>query len=179
MPLIRRFIAWGALAFALGVILVFALPSYRLGEASIAGKRADDFALELNGKNIHLSDLKGKVVVLNFWASWCPPCVAEAPSLKTLQAYIAPRDGMILGVSVDEDPAAYDKFLKDHNLNFPTWRDPTSKDSKSKIAMEYGTTVYPETYIIGKDGKIARKIVGEQQWNSPEMLSYFDQLLKN
>lgn len=178
MPFIRRIIAWGAVAFAIGIMLVFALPTYRLGEASIAGKKADDFELELNGKPAHLSDMRDKVVVLNFWASWCPPCVEEAPALNRLQKHIAPKGATILGVSVDEDPAAYSKFLSDHAPNFPTWRDPSAKDNKSKIALDYGTSVYPETYIINHDGKIVRKVIGPQQWDSPEMLAYFDALLK-
>jgi cytochrome c biogenesis protein CcmG, thiol:disulfide interchange protein DsbE len=177
MVLLRKIIAWGALAFGAGIIVVFAMPSYRHGEASIAGKTAENFALELNGKQEHLSDLRGKVVVLNFWASWCPPCVEEAPALNQLEEHIAPRGGMILGVSVDEDPAAYDKFLKDHGIDFPTWRDPSAKDQQSQIAHDYGTSMYPETYVIDRNGKIARKIIGPQNWNSPEMLSYFDALL--
>jgi peroxiredoxin len=178
MPFLRRIIAWGAVAFAVGVVIVFALPSYRLGEASIAGKKADDFALQVSGKAVHLSDLRDKVVVLNFWASWCPPCVEEAPALNRLEKYIAPKGGMILGVSVDEDPDAYAKFLRDQGVNFPTWRDPSVQGNKWKIANEYGTTMIPETYIIGRDGKIERKIIGPQQWDSPEMLRYFDAILK-
>lgn len=170
--------AWAAFAFAIGVLVVFALPSYRQGEASIAGKRADDFALDLNGKPVHLSDLRDKIVVLNFWASWCPPCVEEAPALNQLENYIAPKGGMILGVSVDEDPEAYQKFIAEHGVNFPTWRDPFVHGNDWKIANEYGTKMIPETYVIGRDGKIARKIIGPQQWDSPEMLSYFDALLK-
>jgi hypothetical protein len=80
-------------------------------------------------------------------------------------------------VSVDEDPTAYEKFLKDQSVDFPTWRDPSSKDNKSQIALDYGTSMYPETYIIGRNGKIARKIIGPQDWTSPAMLSYFDLLL--
>ena len=136
MVLLRKIIAWGALAFGAGIIVVFAMPSYRHGEASIAGKTAENFALELNGKQEHLSDLRGKVVVLKFWASWCPPCVEEAPALNQLEEHIAPRGGMILGVSVDEDPGAYEKFLKDQGIDYPTLRDPSAKDQQSLIALD-------------------------------------------
>lgn len=160
------------MAVAAGILVLFAMPSYRQGEASIAGKPAVDFPLTMAGKSEHLSDLKGKVVVLNFWATWCPPCVEETPSLNRLQKYIDSRGGMVLGVSVDEDGAAYEKFLKDQSVGFPTYRD-TSK----KSAADYGTSLYPETYIIDRHGKIARKIVGAQQWDSAEMLQYFDAIL--
>ena len=172
MPLVRRIAAWTAVAIAAGILVLFAMPSYRQGEASIAGKPALDFPLTLASKSEHLSDLKGKVVVLNFWATWCPPCVAETPSLNRLEKYIDSRGGMVLGVSVDEDGAAYEKFLKDQSVLFPTYRDATKKS-----ASDYGTSIFPETYIIDRHGKIARKFIGEQQWDSTEMLAYFDALL--
>ena len=172
MPLLRRIAAWTAVAMAAGILVLFAMPSYRQGEASIAGTPALDFPLTLGDKSEHLSDLKGKVVVLNFWATWCPPCVEETPSLNRLEKYIDARGGMVLGVSVDEDDAAYEKFLKDQSVVFPTYR-----DASKKSAAGYGTSLYPETYIIDRHGKIARKFVGEQQWDSAEMLRYFDAIL--
>jgi cytochrome c biogenesis protein CcmG, thiol:disulfide interchange protein DsbE len=172
MPLVRRLLAWTAVAAAAAILVLFAMPSYRQGEASIAGKPAQDFSLTLAGKSEHLSDLKGKIVVLNFWATWCPPCVEETPALNRLQKYIDSRGGMVLGVSVDEDGAAYEKFLQDQSVIFPTYRDATKKS-----AADYGTTIYPETYVIDRHGKIARKFIGQQQWDSPEMLAYFDAIL--
>jgi|SRR4030095_12213017 cytochrome c biogenesis protein CcmG, thiol:disulfide interchange protein DsbE len=178
METLRRVMVWAALALGTAVLLLFALPSYRQGEASIAGRTADDFALTMDGNPRRLSDYRGKVVVLNFWASWCPPCVEEAPSLNRLQRHIEPNGGTILGVSIDESPAAYEKFLKDFAIVYPTWRDPAVQDNKSKIALGYGTSLIPETYVIDRQGKIARKLVSAQQWDSPEMLAYFDAILK-
>jgi len=164
--------AWGSMLGAFAVIYFFTFPHYRQGEASVAGKRAENFAMDLDGKSEHLSDLRGKVVVLNFWASWCGPCVEETPSLIALQQRIAARNGVVLGVSVDEDPNAYEKFVRDQHLNYPTYRDPSKK-----IATDYGTSMWPETYIIDRKGVIVRKIIGPQDWNSSELLSYFDAIL--
>jgi cytochrome c biogenesis protein CcmG, thiol:disulfide interchange protein DsbE len=172
MALMRRIAAWCAVGIAAGILVLFAMPSYRQGEASIAGKTAQDFPFAVLGKNQRLTDLKGKVVVLNFWATWCPPCVEETPSLNGLQTFIGPRGGMVLGISVDDDDSAYQKFLRDYGINFATYRDTTKKS-----ATDYGTTIYPETYIIDRHGKIARKFIGAQQWDSPDMRAYFDAIL--
>jgi cytochrome c biogenesis protein CcmG, thiol:disulfide interchange protein DsbE len=169
---LRKIFAWGSMGFACAILAFFALPHYRQGESSLAGTTAYDFPMEWNGKPAHLSDLHGKVVVLNFWASWCPPCVEETPGLIQLQQRIAARNGVVLGISVDEDEDAYRKFILEHGVNFPTYR-----DASKKSAQDYGTVMYPETYVIDRNGKIARKIIGPQDWNSPEMLAYFDTLL--
>jgi peroxiredoxin len=177
MGILRKIAAWGVVLAALGVLLLFAMPSYRQGEASIAGKTAQDFPLEIAGKPGHLADLKGKVVVLNFWATWCLPCVEETPALNHLEKYIESRNGVILGVAADEDPAAYEKFLRDQGVVFLTYRDPSTTNNHSPIAQSYGTSMYPETYVIDRHGKIARKFIGFQQWDSPDMLAYFDSIL--
>lgn len=177
METARRLRVWAGLAFGVAVIVAFCLPSYRQGEASIAGTRARDFTLDLSGKPAHLSDFKGKVVVLNFWATWCPPCKEETPSLNHLYKYIQSRNGVVLGVAADEDPGAYQKFLHDEGVAFPTYRDPATRNNSSPIALSYGTSMIPETYIIDRHGKIARKLIGFQQWDSPAMLAYLDSLL--
>jgi cytochrome c biogenesis protein CcmG, thiol:disulfide interchange protein DsbE len=154
-----------------GVLYVFAAPSYRQGEASIAGRRAIDIPLQIAGAT-HLADLRGKVVVLNFWASWCPPCLEETQSLNHLQQDIAAKGGVVLGMSVDEDQAAYEKFLVDNHVIFPTYR-----DASKKSAVDYGTSMFPETYLIDRGGRLARKIVGPQDWQSPEIMGSIDILL--
>jgi cytochrome c biogenesis protein CcmG/thiol:disulfide interchange protein DsbE len=175
----RKLGTWAALAAGAAIIVAFAMPSYRQGEASVAGKTAEDFPLQVSGKPVHLSDFRGKVVVLNFWASWCQPCVEEAPGLNRLQKHIAPKNAILLGVAADENQAAYEKFLQDQAIVFPTYRDPGTKDNRSPIADTFGTRMYPETYVIDRNGKIARKLIGYQQWDSPAMLAYFDALLGN
>jgi peroxiredoxin len=160
------------LLVAAGALYVFAMPSYRQGEASLAGSKPMDFPFQVDGRSMHLADYKGKVVVLNFWASWCPPCVEETPSLEQLQQTIAPRGGVVLGVSVDDDMDAYRKFIDDQRVNFPTF-----VDVSKKIAPQYGTSMFPETYLIDRNGKLARKIVGPQDWQSPEVMSSIEVLL--
>jgi cytochrome c biogenesis protein CcmG, thiol:disulfide interchange protein DsbE len=181
----EKVVGGAALLAAFAVLYVFAMPSYRQSEPSIAGRRAPDFALELNGRPAHLADLRGKVVVLDFWASWCPPCVAEAQSLNDLQQRIESQGGVVLGVSQDGNVSAYEKFLVDHQVNFPTFRDPSIATSDSgntgvgAISQGYGTVIIPEAYLISRDGRIARKIVGQQDWTSPDLLSTVETLLRS
>jgi cytochrome c biogenesis protein CcmG, thiol:disulfide interchange protein DsbE len=160
------------LAFIAFLIFLFARPDYRQGEPSLRGRSAEDFQFTLNGKPMQLSDLRGQVVLVDFWASWCTPCVDEAPSLNALQQRIALRGGTVLGVSIDDDESAYENFLKMYHINFPTFRDPSRK-----IETEYGTSMIPETYVIDRNGKIDRKVVGAQDWTSPEMTAYLDSVL--
>lgn len=129
-------------------------------------------ARDISGKVVSRSGWGGKVVLLNFWATWCPPCVDEAPALIELQRRIAPQGGTILGVSLDDDQNAYESFLKTYGIDFPTYRDPSKR-----IALDYGTTMYPETYVIDRTGHLDRKIVGPQDWTSPTMLAYLDSVL--
>ncbi len=168
----RKLQTGAVLVFIAGLLILFAHSDYRQGEPSLAGRPARGFSFQLDGKPAHLSDLRGKVVVLNFWATWCPPCVEEAPSLNQLQQAISSRGGVVLGISVDEDASAYVQFLRTYRINFPTDRDPDRK-----VAGEYGSSMYPETYVIDREGNINRKLVGAQNWTSPEMTAYFDSLL--
>lgn len=170
----RKIMTGVTLGAVAGLLLIFAIPSYNHGEASVAGSKAKDFSFELNGKQMHLADMRGKVVVLNFYAYWCPPCVEETPSLIALQKEIAPKNATVLGISSDYDEQSYAHFVQTSGIDFPTYF-----DGPRKISAEYGTYVYPETYIIGRDGRIIRKLIGEQDWTSPEMTAYFNSLLSS
>ncbi len=169
----RNLVTGLVLAFIVALLYLFAAPDYRQGEASLRGKAAPDFALTLNGKPAHLSDLRGKVVLVNFWATWCPPCVEEAASLNALQQKIAPMGGTVLGVSVDDDPAAFEDFLKAYGLTYPNFRDTTKQ-----IPLEFGTKMYPDTYVIDRNGKFVRKIIGAQDWTSPQMMESLEAILQ-
>jgi cytochrome c biogenesis protein CcmG, thiol:disulfide interchange protein DsbE len=173
----RKIFTGVALGAVAGLLILFASPSYKQGEASPTGSMAKAFAFQMDGRQMTLADLRGKVVVLNFWASWCPPCVDETASLNELQKWIAPRGGMVLGISADTDAGAYEDFLKQHGVIFPTYRDPVEQKTLSQIGLDYGTSMYPETYIIDRQGRIARKIIGEQEWTSPQMTAYLNSVL--
>jgi cytochrome c biogenesis protein CcmG, thiol:disulfide interchange protein DsbE len=133
------------------------------------GEMAPDFTLQDSDRKVVLSGFRGQVVLLNFWATWCPPCDAELPSLMIMQERVRSRGVMVLGVSIDVDGDAYHRFLKQHNVNFLTVRDP-----EQRISSMYGTSGWPETYIIDRQGVLRRKIVGPTDWTSPDMLEFLN-----
>jgi cytochrome c biogenesis protein CcmG, thiol:disulfide interchange protein DsbE len=171
--ILRRIANWAVMALAAAVFLVFVMPSYRQGEPSVAGKKAEDFLVTVEGRRARLSDLRGKVVVLNFWASYCGSCVEEMPDLNRLQERIRSRGGVVLGVSVDEDCQSFEHFLKEHPVAFQT----TCESTNKKVSLDYGSSLIPETYIIDRQGRIVRKVIGPQRWDSAEMTEYFDSAL--
>jgi len=127
---------------------------------------APDFTVTDSDHSFSLHNLRGKVVVLNFWATWCPPCVEEMPSLVAMQQKL--KDQVtVVAVSVDVDGDAYHKFIKNHNIALFTVRD---ADQTSNSL--YGTYKFPETYIIDREGKIRRKFIGSVNWNDPEIQAY-------
>lgn len=134
-----------------------------------------DFTLKnLAGEDVTLSAYKGKVIIVNFWASWCEPCVEEFPSLiRLLNKY--PEEVVLLAVSADytlEDLTGFTTAFKVSEVsNFVVmW------DSEKKVAELFGTEVLPESYIIGKDGQLIRKVAGVEEWDSPMALEFFKQL---
>jgi len=146
------------------------LASCNSGRPPRIGETAPDFSVTDAGKTITLSQFRGKAVVLNFWASWCPPCTAEMPSLVQLQKQLGDK-ATVLAVSLDSDDNAYKQFIRDHNIDLLTVR-----DSKQMSNALYGTFKFPETYIIDKNGKIVRKFIGEQDWTTPEIVNYVNGL---
>ncbi len=132
---------------------------------SQVGRRAPDFTVGDSDRKVSLDTYRGKVVVLNFWATWCPPCIEELPTLIAMQRRLP--DVVVLAVSTDEDPAAYRQFVTDNHIDLMTVRDGAKKSSTL-----YGTFRYPETYIIDQNGVLRRKFIGAQNWMSPEILSY-------
>ena len=132
-------------------------------------KAAPDFTISDGKTTVHLASYRGQVVLLNFWASWCMPCVQELPSLLAL--HHEQPNLTILAVSVDEDPDAYSRFLLRHHVDLITVRDPSES-----TAQLYHTDMWPETYLIDRNGIIRRKFVGPQDWTSPEIIDYLSKL---
>jgi peroxiredoxin len=134
------------------------------------GEKAPNFTLTDSDKTVSLDQLRGKPVLLNFWATWCPPCIEEMPSLVQLQKALGDKV-TILAVSEDADDAAYKQFIRDHNIDLLTVRDP--QNSANTL---YGTFKFPETYVIDKDGVIRRKFIGAADWTNPEIVAYLNKL---
>jgi cytochrome c biogenesis protein CcmG/thiol:disulfide interchange protein DsbE len=135
------------------------------------GTQAPDFVVEDGAQKVALHDYRGKIVVLNFWATWCPPCVEEIPSLIQMNNQVRDKNIEIIAVSIDVDEAAYKSFIKQHGVNFLTVRDPQQKSSTL-----YGTTGWPETFIIDKNGVLRRKFVGPVNWDDPQIVQYLTSL---
>lgn len=135
------------------------------------GSNAPDFTVQDSERTVSLHDFRGQVVVLNFWATWCPPCVEEMPSLVEMQRRMKDKGVTVVAVSVDVDQNAYQQFRKDHNVNLLTVRDPNQKSSNL-----YGTFKFPETYVIDRKGVMRRKFIGAVEWTSPEITDFLGKL---
>jgi len=139
------------------------------------GLRAPNFSLPgLDGRMVSLTDYKGKVVLLNIWATWCPPCVEEMPSMEKLYQELKGEGFEILAVSIDES-GAQDvlPFMKKHKLSFPALI-----DSKGALKGLYQTTGVPESFIIDKDGILVEKVIGPRNWAVPEAIGFFRNLIR-
>ena len=136
----------------------------------LIGKSAPDFTVKDSDHTVALHDLRGKTIVLNFWAAHCGPCIDEMPSLVQLQKRMGDRI-TVLGVSVDTSNEDYHAFLRQFDVDFLTVLD-SGKNSYNL----YGATGYPETTIIDRNGTIRRKFIGSQNWTSPEIVEYLNKL---
>jgi thiol-disulfide isomerase/thioredoxin len=122
-----------------------------------------------SGRTVRLADYRGKVVVLNFWASWCAPCLEEFPSLIQLQRDMPQI--VVLAVSFNDEEAAYRTYIAENHIDLLT-----IYDAKQVSNHAFGTERPPETYIIDRKGIIRRKFIGPQDWTSPEVVNYLNKL---
>lgn len=159
-------------SFSISCLLLIGLSAcYSGSRPPRIGSNAPDITVQDSDRTVKLSDYRGQVVVLNFWATWCPPCVEEMPSLVEMQRRMKAKGVTVIGVSVDVDQNAYHQFLKDHNVNMLTVRDPGQKSSSL-----YGTFKFPETYIIDRNGVMRRKFIGAVEWTSPDITDFLAKL---
>jgi len=162
-----------ALLFGLfGLILLLTLSACYTGtRPPRIGSAAPDITVQDSQTKVTLSQYRGQVVVLNFWATWCPPCVEEIPSLVEMQRRMKAKGVTVIAVSVDVDENAYKQFVKDHNVNLLTVRDPTQKSNDL-----YGTFKFPETYVIDRKGIMRRKFIGAVDWTAPDITEFLGKL---
>jgi peroxiredoxin len=141
----------------------------------LVGDTAPNFTFPgLDGKKVSLTDYRGKVVFLNIWATWCPPCRKEMPSMEKLYQQLKGEDFEILAVSVDTAGATVvGPFMNELHLSFPALL-----DTRGTAQNLYGTTGLPESFIIGRKGIIEKIIIGPTDWSTPEMVGFFRNLLR-
>jgi peroxiredoxin len=138
------------------------------------GKPAPEFTLpDLEGRPVSLAELHGKVVILNFWATWCPPCLDEMPSLERLHVALASKGVAIVAVSVDERFSDIGKFVEKYRVTFTVLH-----DEGKKVSRKYQTFKYPETYILDRDGRLKSKVIGPRDWSAPTVIRDMVELLK-
>lgn len=136
---------------------------------------APDFALTaLSGQAIRLSSLRGRVVLVNLWTTWCPPCREEMPSMERLYARFRGPDFELLAVSEDEADgrAQVEAFVREMDVSFPVLLDPDRM-----VGAAYGVWGYPETFVIDREGRIVEHVVGPRHWDAPEQVALVERLL--
>ncbi len=164
----------GIVVVVVAVAFGYVYLSEHRGYALKKGTEAPAFRLpSLAGGQVDLASQRGKVVVLNFWATWCPPCVEEMPSLERLYRTLSPEGLSVVAVACDDDQADVQKFVSQHGLTLPVLI-----DLGGRVAGDdYRTTGYPETFLLDRQGRIVRHVVGPEEWDSPEMIAELRRLM--
>lgn len=137
------------------------------------GDKAPQFSIvSESGQPISRDSFGGKLLVLNFWATWCPPCVEETPSLNEFQRQLKDSGVVVLAISIDQNEAAYKRFIERNGLQFQVARDP-----EANISASYGTYKIPETYVINSRGEVLEKFIGEENWSDPRLIERIRKLM--
>ncbi len=127
------------------------------------GDRSPGFRLTTDrGATVTPTSFGGELLLVNFWATWCPPCVEEMPSLEQFHRTWAAKGVVVLGVNVDQTEQVYQSFVQRSGITFPNAFDPDAE-----IGARFGTFRYPETYLISREGRVLEKFVGAELWTSP------------
>jgi cytochrome c biogenesis protein CcmG/thiol:disulfide interchange protein DsbE len=139
------------------------------------GKPIPEFTLpDLEGNTFRLSETRGSVVLVNFWATWCPPCVDEMPSLEKLYQTLEGKGLQVVAVSVDDDLEVIERFREEHGLTFTILH-----DEGAKVANRFQTYKFPETYVVDRQGRLVWKIIGPRDWIAPNPMLDIVGLLKS
>lgn len=159
---------------AISAAALFLLPEKKQYEKiAEVGKAAPEFAYQdSKGTTWKLSDLRGKVVFINFWATWCTTCESEMPSKEALRKQMEGKPFQMLGMLFRDDPANLIPYFKTHVVNIPTLISPDNESARL-----FGITGVPETFIIDKEGIIREKLVGPRLWESPEHVAMIEKWL--
>jgi len=128
----------------------------------------------LDGVTREFADYRGRLAVINVWATWCAPCRAELPSLQRLRDQLDPERFVVLGISIDADRDFVGEFLRDLDIGYVNFHDPDRRITEGLL----GVRRYPQTLIVGRDGKLLRRIVGSREWDRPETISNIRGLLQ-
>jgi len=167
--MLKRWLLMGAVIISVALMAWYVLPSSQKRVAE--GSSAPDFVLpNLAGQTFSLP--KDSVVLLNFWATWCPPCRQEMPSMAQLHQTMAKRGLRVVAISVDRDPQALTAFVREYNLKFQVLH-----DNQSNISRTYGVFRYPESFLIDRKGVVRRHVVGAIDWMSPNVLRDIEAML--
>lgn len=133
------------------------------------GSVAPTFSIHNDTGAVNLEQYRGRVVILNFWATWCAPCIEELPSLQSLQQQMP--DVQVLAISIDDDADAYRQFLTQNHISLLSVR-----DGSEGANQKFGSVRVPETFVLDRKGVMRRKFIGPQEWTNPEILSYLSKL---
>jgi len=154
---------------------LYAAPPAPWESDDIVGKKAPDFTLNtVDGKKLSLSSYKGKVVLLNFWATWCEPCREEIPLMNQLVAKFKDKGFVILAVSIDDEDSTVSNFMKDNKMNFTVLRDPSQNVARSS----YKVFGYPFSFLINKNGVIVKRYLGAIDWTDRGVINEISNYLK-
>jgi peroxiredoxin len=137
------------------------------------GNQPPAFTLnDLDGRAHRLADYRGRVVLINFWATWCAPCRDEMPSIQRLKEKLAGRPFVVLAINLDEPESRIRKFLTEMKVDFAVLLDP-----ERKVAKAWGARILPASYVVGADGKVRYSLVGEIEWDNEHVVARIAELL--
>ena len=162
--------------FVLTCILLLAACSRKeTPRLALEGRPAPDFTvMDLAGRETRLSDLRGKIVLINFWATWCPPCREEVPSLAALNRIMTGKPFRMLAMSIDEGgKEAVEAYFRQSGNELPA-----CLDTNGAVGRMYGITGVPETFVIDRKGVIIKKIIGPLEWNAPEVVKFLNDAMR-